>query len=88
MNKRAKEHSFSIEMKSERCVTKMSFLDEDSGRVFFEGFFGNLKNITLVEGVMLEIEGVNGVLKLDITRQELEEGLTREKTGEHGGECR
>jgi hypothetical protein len=86
MGKRAKEHSFSIEMKSERCVRRMSFLNEENGHIFFEGFLGELKNIAMVEGVMLEIEGRNGVLKLDITQQEIEKCLALKKTSEHGGE--
>ena len=86
MGKKAEEHSFSIEMKSENCVRRMSFFDEENGHVFFEGFLGNLKNIAIVEDVMLEIEGKNGVIKLDITRQELEKGLTSKKTNEQPGE--
>jgi hypothetical protein len=79
MGKKAEEHSFSIEMRSERCVRRMSFLDKENGHVFFEGFLGKLKKIAVVEDVMLEIEGKNGVLKLDITGQELEKGLTSDK---------
>jgi hypothetical protein len=79
MGKKAEEHSFSIEMKSERCVRRVSFLDKEDGHVFFEGFLGKLKNISVVEDVMLEIEGKNGVLKLDITRQEIEKGLSSDK---------
>jgi hypothetical protein len=84
MGKRTEEHSFSIEMKSERCVRRISFLDEENGTVFFEGFLGELKNVVMVEGVMLEIEGKNGVLKLDITQQEMEKYLNSKKA--HGGE--
>ena len=80
MGKKAEEHSFSIEMKSENCVRRMSFFDKENGHVFFEGFLGNLKNIAIVEDVMLEIEGKNGVIKLDITRQELEKDLTSKQT--------
>jgi hypothetical protein len=78
------EHSFSIELKSEQCVRRMSFLDKETGFVFFEGFLGELRNVAMVEGVMLEIEGENGVLKLDITRQEMEKCLAPRKT--NGGE--
>ena len=80
MGKKAEEHSFSIEMKSENCVRRMSFLDKENGHVFLEGFLGKLKNIIIVEDVMLEIEGKNGVIKLDITRQEIEKGLTSKQT--------
>ena len=84
MGKRTEEHSFSVEMKSERCVRRMSFLDKENGKVFFEGFLGELKNVVMVEGVMLEIEGRNGVLKLDITQQEMEKCLNSKKVA--GGE--
>jgi len=84
MSKRTEEHSFSVEMKSERCVRRISFLDKENGKVFFEGFLGELKNVAMVEGVMLEIEGRNGVLKLDITRQEMEKCLNPKKAT--GGE--
>jgi hypothetical protein len=86
MGKKAEEHSFSIEMRSERCVRRMSFLDKENGCVFLEGFLGKLKSIVVVEDVMLEIEGKNGVLKLDITRQELEKSLTSNQTSEQAGE--
>lgn len=72
MGKRVEEHAFSIEMKSERYVRNMSFLDKENGQVFFEGFLGDLKKVSMVEGVMLEIEGINGIIKLDITQQEME----------------
>ena len=85
MGKKTEEHSFSIEMKSEHCVRKMSFFDKENGKVFFEGFLGKLENVAMVEGVMLEIEGRNGILKLDITQQEMEKCLAPKAT-ECGGE--
>ena len=82
VSKKVEEHSFSIAMKSGRCVRRMSFLDQENGHVFFEGFLGRLRNILVVEDVMLEIEGKNGVLKLDITRQELEKSIASDQTNE------
>ena len=79
MGKRTEEHSFSIELKSEQCVRRMSFLDKETGVVFFEGFLGELRNVVMVEGVMLEIEGENGVLKLDTTQQEIKKCLSPKK---------
>ena len=86
MGKKTEEHSFSIEMTSERCVNRLTFLDKENGHVFFQGFLGKLKNINVVEDVMLEIEGKNGVLKLDITRQQLEKSLTLDQTSKQRGE--
>ena len=86
MVKRVEEHSFSVEMKIEGAVRRMSFLDNENGHVFFEGFLGELKNINIVEGVMLEIEGNNGTFKLDITQKEIEKCLVPKKTVQTGGE--
>ncbi len=86
MVKRVEEHSFSVEMKSEHCVRRMSFLDKENGHVFFEGFLGELKNVSLVEGLMLEMEGANGVLRVDITTEDLRRCLDSTKTTALGGE--
>ena len=86
MNKITEEHSFSIEMKTEDAVKKMSFLDKENGQVFFEGCLGKLTSINMVEGVMLEIEGVNGILKLDITQKEIETCITPKNQVHVGGE--
>ena len=86
MGKRIEEHAFSIEMNSETCVRKMSLFDRENGHVFFEGFLGELKNISMTEGVMLEIEGVNGTLKLDVKQEEMEQILAPKETGKHRGE--
>jgi len=85
MTKQIKEHSFSVEMKSKDAVNTLSFIEKENGAVLFEGFLGKLKNISLVEDVMLEIEGKNGVIKLDITSQEIEKySLQKTKTNYEG----
>ncbi len=86
MRKRVKEHAFSIEMKTEECVRRMSLFDKENGNAFFEGSLGELRNVSMVEGVMLEIDGINGILKLDITQQEMEKCLTPKKANQQGGE--
>ena len=79
VNKRVEEHSFSVEMKTNGAVKRMSFLDKENGQVFFEGCLGKLTSINMVEGVMLEIEGDNGTLRLDITQKEIEQGIIPKK---------
>ena len=59
-------------MRSKDSVKTLSFMEKENGNVLFEGFLGKLKNISMVEDVMLEIEGKNGIIKLDITSQEIE----------------
>ena len=86
MGKRNEEHAFSIEMNSESCVRKMSLFDRENGHVFFEGFLGELKSFSIIEGVMLEIEGVNGTLKLDVKQEEIEQCIAPKETIKHGDE--
>ena len=39
--------------------------------VLIEGFLGDLEAVDLVEGAMLEIQGSNGTLKIDLKEEEL-----------------
>lgn len=65
------EHSFSVEMKSKKYVKNISISDEDYNRVLFEGFLGALKGLSLIGGRMLEVKGSNGVLRIDLSEDEL-----------------
>ena len=67
------EHAFSIELKNKRHVKHIFISDEAHERVLFEGNFGKLLNMSLVEGDILELIGVNGVLRISLTRGQLQE---------------
>ncbi len=82
MTKKVDRHSFSIEMNSEHSVRRMSFFDKENGKVFFEGFLGELKNVTMVEDLMLEITGANGILRVDISQEEMKKHLNTKKNGD------
>jgi hypothetical protein len=86
MVKRNEEHSFSVEMRSKDAVKTLSFIEKENGNFFFEGFLGKIKNISMVEDVMLEIEGQNGIIKLDITSNEIENCVSLNSKKEIGGE--
>lgn len=64
-------HAFSIEMKSKTHVRHISMSDESHDRVLFEGYLGALKELSLIEGTVLEIRGENGVLRIDLPEEEL-----------------
>jgi len=85
------EHSFSIEMRSKRYLNQISMSDRGRDPVLIEGFLGDIENVSLVEDVMFEINGVNGVLRVDITNDELMKLLSRKasnKSGDsEGGKC-
>jgi hypothetical protein len=64
-------HAFSIEMKSKAHVRHISMSDESHDRVLFEGYLGALKELSLIEGTVLEVKGENGVLRIDLPEEEL-----------------
>jgi hypothetical protein len=66
---------FSIEMKSKEYVKSISISDEDRDRVLFEGDLGELRELTLSEGDVLEFIGVNGILRIGITEEQLRKTL-------------
>jgi hypothetical protein len=75
------EHSFSVEMRSKRFVKGISISDEAHDRVLFEGNLGELVELSLAEGDVLEFMGVNGVLRIDLTEEQLRKMLTCKRLG-------
>ena len=71
------EHSFSVEMRSKRFVKSISISDEAHDRVLFEGNLGELVELSLAEGDVLEFIGVNGIFRIGITEEQLLNALTK-----------
>ena len=76
---RAKEHGFSVEMKSKEFVRRVSVSDDPRDAVIFEGFLGEIEEMGMVEEVILEIRAANGTLRIDLSEKELKAALTRKK---------
>jgi hypothetical protein len=76
------KHAFSIELKSKKYVRQISVSNESHDRVLFEGFLGELEEINLIEGAALLIQGANGVLRIDLSENELETLLGQRKEAE------
>ena len=76
------EHTFSIEIKSKKHVRHMSVSNESHDRVLFEGSLGELKELSMVEGAVLEVKGANGVLRIDLGEDELRKMLSQKKEAE------
>jgi hypothetical protein len=73
------EHTFSIEMKSKKHVKRISVSDESHDRVLFEGSLGELEELFMVEGLVLEVKGANGVLRIDLSEDELRKMLSNKE---------
>jgi hypothetical protein len=56
-------------------VKRFFILNGSGSGVLFEGFLGDLKEISLVEGLMLEVRVYNGILRMDMTEEELSNAL-------------
>ena len=62
----------SIEMKQRQHVKTMMFSDEGLGEVLFEGNLGQLVDLSMVDDRVMEMRGLNGTLRVDLTLEELE----------------
>jgi hypothetical protein len=69
--------SFSVEIKSKKHVKSITISDEAHERVLFEGDLGELQELSLVEGDVLEFTGVNGILRINVVDEQLHQALTR-----------
>jgi hypothetical protein len=64
-------HAFSIEMKSKQYVKQIIVANDAHNKVLFEGFLGDLQELTLIDEEMLEMKGSYGTLRLDIQASDL-----------------
>ena len=64
-------HMFSIELASRDCVKCLIIPSEKDPKVLIEGFLGDLESLGVIEGVMLEIKGSNGTIKMDLSEEEI-----------------
>ncbi len=72
MERRVEEHTFSIEMKSRYSLNHISLSDKSAEPVLIQGELGELEGVYLLEDVTLEVRGIKGTLRLDISKEELE----------------
>ena len=71
-NKERNEHSFSIEMGSRADLNHIRLTDESSEGVLIKGKLGEIVELSHPEGLMIEIVGNLGVLRLDLSKKELD----------------
>jgi hypothetical protein len=90
--KKTREHMFSIQLKSKDDLKSVALSNDEEGNILIEGFLGKLENINFTEGVMLEINGANGSLRMDFSEEELrgllpkEASISKKESRKSGGE--
>ena len=71
MSKKVKEHAFSVELKSKEYVKLVTIASDTKNEVLIEGFLGELQELSFLENSLVEITGVNGTLRVDLTNDDL-----------------
>ena len=79
LSENAIKHVFSIEMISKKYVKNITISDRTHDRVVFEGDLGELESLSLVDDYVLEFIGTNGVLRLAVTEQQIQNALTKKQ---------
>jgi len=62
----SKERVFSLELKSKRNLKNVTLTNGSSDSVLVEGTIGELVQARFAEGIILEIIGKNGTLRIDL----------------------
>ena len=62
---------FSIELKSKMDLKNINLTNGSNDSVYIEGTIGNLVQARFEEGVILEVEGKEGILRIDLEEGEI-----------------
>ena len=66
-----KERVFSVELKSKKNLKNITLTNGSTDSVLVEGTIGELVQATFAEGVILEVVGKNGTLRVDLREDEI-----------------
>ena len=72
------KHSFSVETANKNNITRIS-LDDTSKGVLIEGELGNQIQIEMIEGILLQLKGEKGVIRIDLTEDDVSTWLNKQK---------
>ena len=59
-------HTFSAVLDSKKQVKNITLTDNIHQKVFFEADIGQLEQVKFTEGLLLEVIGTKGVLRIDL----------------------
>jgi hypothetical protein len=71
-NQTSEMRSFSVELKSKSDLKNVALTNGSSDSVLLEGSTGKLIQAKFAEGVILEVIGNDGVLRVDLREEEIE----------------
>jgi hypothetical protein len=79
MEKTKKKGFFSVEIESKKHLTNVSISNKPHERVVIEGYLDELSEIEMIEDVLIQFKGANGVLRIDLSKDELWQKLSVKK---------
>ena len=79
-NKSDKERVFSIELKSKNSLKNVTLVNGSCDSVLIEGTIGEQVQATFAEGVILEVVGKNGMLRLDLAEDDIKKISQQKQT--------
>ena len=68
-----------MEIESKKHLTNVSISNKSRERVLIEGFLGEFSEIEMIENTLIQFKGANGVLRIDLNKDELEQKLSVKK---------
>ncbi len=74
-----KERFFSIELKSKANLKNVTLSNGAQENVLIEGTVGQLKRASFVDGIVLEVVCDKGVLRINLTEDEIKSKENQEK---------
>jgi hypothetical protein len=78
-----KERFFSIELKSKVYLKNVTLTNGSRDSVLVEGTIGELMQATFAEGIILEIAGKKGILRINLKEDELRKALQKAAASEN-----
>ncbi|MFB3888480.1 MAG: hypothetical protein ACE14S_03250 [Candidatus Bathyarchaeia archaeon] len=81
-----KKRSFSVELKSKTHLKNFTLTNGASEGILIEGSLGELERAGFAEGVILEVIGTSGILRIDLGEDEIEK--TQPKDQQRGEKTR
>ncbi len=71
------KQTFSAVLDSKKQVKNITITDDIHQKVFFEADIGQLEQVKFTEGLLLEVVGTNGVLRIDLPVETLRKVLEK-----------
>ena len=74
-----KERVFSVELKSKRHLKNVTLTNGTDDSVLVEGTIGKLVHATFEDGIVLEVVGKKGTLRLDLGEDEIKKTASQNR---------